>query len=119
MKILIGSWFTLPRMGSDVFSAMMKEGVVYDRKLGFKFDAATDLELAVRTISAGLGEEVELTVRCFLCGGEACPGCPYVGVCDRSRVSSLCLCEKHSPEKGVYALYQKTFADTAASPSKR
>ncbi|MDA4121892.1 MAG: hypothetical protein OK456_01775 [Thaumarchaeota archaeon] len=113
MKILIGSWFYLPRMGSEVFSAMMKEGVVYDKKLGFKLDPATDLELAVRTISAGLGDEVELTVRCFLCGTEACPGCPYIETCDRSRVSSLCLCEKHSPEKDVYELYQKTYADSA------
>ncbi len=87
---------------------MMKQGVVYDKKLGFKLDPATDIELAVRTISAALGEEVELTVRCFLCGTEACPGCPYIEICDRSRVSSLCLCEKHSPEKDVYELYQKT-----------
>ncbi len=67
MKILVGSWFTLPRLGTDAFSAMMKQGVVYDKKLGFKLDSATDMELAVRTISSALGEEVELTVRCFIC----------------------------------------------------
>jgi hypothetical protein len=115
MKILVGSWFTLPRVGSDVFSAMMKEGVVYDKKLGFKLDAATDMEMAVRTISSAIGEEVELTVRCFICGSESCPGCPYIEVCDRRKVSSLCLCEKHAPGKGVYEVYQKTYRDNAGA----
>jgi hypothetical protein len=119
MKILVGGWFTLPRLGTDAFSAMMKQGVVYDKKLGFKLDSATDMELAVRTISSALGEEVELTVRCFICGDEACPGCPYIEVCDRRKVSPLCLCEKHAPEKGAYALYQKTFEDSAGASARR
>jgi hypothetical protein len=67
MKILVGGWFTLPRVGADVFSALMKQGVVYDKKFGFKLDSATDMELAVRTISSALGAEVELAVRCFIC----------------------------------------------------
>ena len=54
-------------IGNRRLSAMMKQGVVYDKKLGFKLDSATDMELAVRTISSALGEEVELTVRCFIC----------------------------------------------------
>lgn len=112
MKILIGSWFTLPRVGRDVFSALMKNGVVYDKTMGFKIDSATDLESVVRIIGSATGEEVDLSVRCFICGAEACPGCPYNDVCDRRRVSSLCLCERHAPGKGVYELYQKTFADS-------
>ena len=115
MKILVGGWFTLPRLGTDVFSALMRQGVVYDKKLGFKLYSATDMELAVRTISSALGEEVELMVRCFVCGEVACVGCPYIEVCDRRKVSPLCLCEKHSPEKGVYELYQKTFADISGA----
>ncbi len=51
------------------------------------------------------------------CGEEACPGCPYVETCDRRKVSPLCLCEKHAPEKGVYELYQKTFEDRAGPAS--
>lgn len=113
MRILVGSWFTLPRLGRDAFAALMKQGVAYDRALGFKIDSATDMESAVRTISAALGENVELTLRCFICGEQACPGCPYIDVCDRSRVSSLCLCENHAPERDVYELYRKTFTDSA------
>jgi hypothetical protein len=93
----------------------MKQGVAYDKKFGFKLDSGTDMELAVRTIGAALGEEVELTVRCFICGEAACPGCPYIELCDRRKVSPLCLCEKHSPEKDVYELYQKTYADSAGA----
>jgi len=112
-KILIGGWFTLPRLGTEAFSALMKQGVVYDKRLGFKFDAATDVDLATKTIGLALGEEVELAVRCFICGEEACANCPYFEVCDRRRVSPLCLCEKHAPRKGIYELYQKTYADSA------
>lgn len=113
MKILVGGWFTLPRLGGDVFSALMKQGVVYDRKMGFRFDAATDVDMAVRTIGSALGERVELELRCFICGSAACPGCPYAEVCDRGKVSPLCLCERHAPGKGAYELYQKTYLDTA------
>jgi hypothetical protein len=112
MKILIGGWFKLPRLGTDVFSALVRgQGVRYDKELGFKLDAASDVEAAARTISAALGEEVELSVRCYICGNEACPGCPYLDDCDRRRVSPSCLCAEHGPEKGVYLLYQKTFSD--------
>jgi hypothetical protein len=112
VKILVGAWFVLPRLGRDAFAALMKQGVVYDKSLGFKLDAATDLESAVATIRSATGEAVELSVRCFVCGSEACAGCPYGDVCDRTKVSSLCLCEKHAPEKGVYGLYEKAFADS-------
>ena len=116
MKIVMGEWFNLPRLGSDAFSALMKQGVAYDKKKGFRFDGATDTDQAARTIGSAIGDEVELSLRCFICGSEACPGCPYIEVCDRRKVSPLCLCGMHSPEKDVYGLYQITFAE-AQSPS--
>jgi hypothetical protein len=109
LKIIVGGWFDLPRVGRDVFSVLMKQGVIYDKAMGFKFDSGTDLQAAVRTLSAATGEEVELTLRCFVCGREACPGCPYLPSCDRTSVSTLCLCADHSPEKSVFDLYAKTF----------
>jgi hypothetical protein len=109
LRILVGGWFSLPRVGRDVFSALMKEGVAYDKDLGFKFDSATDLQAASRTVSAATGEEVELTLRCFVCLKEACPGCPYLAECDRAAFSTLCLCSDHGPEKSVFGLYAKTF----------
>ena len=57
MRVLLGAWFTLPRLGTEHFSSLMKQGVKYDRALGFKIDAATDVGAALRTISAALGEE--------------------------------------------------------------
>ncbi len=67
MRILVGGWFSLPRLGRDAFALLMKQGVAYDKDMGFKFDAATDLQAAARTVSAATGEEVELILRCFVC----------------------------------------------------
>ncbi len=108
-RILVGGWFDLPRVGRDVFSALMKQGVVYDKAMGFKLDSGTDLQGAVRTVRAATGEEVELTLRCFVCGKVACDGCPYLSACDRASVSTLCLCADHAPEKSVFGEYKETF----------
>ncbi len=110
MKILLGGWFSLPRLGRDVFSLLVKQGVTYDKGMGFRIDSGTDVQAAVRTIRAAIGEEVELTLRCFLCGKEACDGCPYLSSCDRTSVSTQCLCSDHSPDKSVFEAYAKTFA---------
>lgn len=96
-------------MGRDVFSMLMKQGVVYDKAMGFKLDSATDLRGAVRTISSATGQDVELVLRCFICGRKACPGCPYLSSCDRTSVSTLCLCSEHTPEGSVFEAYAKTF----------
>jgi hypothetical protein len=108
-RILVGGWFDLPRVGRDVFSALMKQGVVYDKAMGFKLDSGTDLQAAVRTLRAATGEEVELTLRCFVCGKVACDGCPYLSSCDRASVSTLCLCADHAPERSVFGEYKETF----------
>ena len=112
MKITIGGWFKLPRMGTAVFSALMKEGVKYDRESGFMLSSDTDIESAVRTIGSALSEPIELSVRCFICLNPACEGCPYFEVCDRRRVSSMCLCREHSGRGDIYESYQKTFLST-------
>ncbi|HUI00153.1 MAG TPA: hypothetical protein VLX56_00820 [Nitrososphaerales archaeon] len=108
-RILVGSWFDLPRLGTETFAALVRrEGVVYDKSMGFKFDAATDLPAAVRTLRSA-GVEVEVTLRCWICGKEACEGCPYLAGCDRTRVSTYCLCGDHAPDKEVYDQYAETF----------
>ncbi len=114
MKIVIGGWFKLPRLGTQVFSALMRQGVKYDTKNGFLLSSETDIESAVKTIGNALSEPVELTVRCFIDLNEACPGCPYLEVCDRRKVSSMCLCAAHSAQKGIYETYQATFLSTLA-----
>ena len=111
MKILVGSWFQLPRLGRDVFLLLMKQGVKYEKEMGFKLDGDTDLEGAINLLSSTLGEEVELSLRCFVCLVEACPGCGYLEVCDRRKVSPLCLCEEHTASGGGYRIYSETFRE--------
>jgi intein/homing endonuclease len=67
LRVLLGAWFSLPRLGSEHFSSLMKQGVKYDRALGFKIDAGTDVGAALRTLSTALGEGVELNLRCLVC----------------------------------------------------
>jgi hypothetical protein len=111
IKILVGSWFELPKLGKDTFLLLMKQGVKYETGLGFKLDGDTRLDGAVNILSSALGEEVELSLRCFVCGIESCPGCPYLDVCDRRRVSPSCLCEEHARVRGGYKLYSSTFRE--------
>ena len=115
MKILFGSWFTLPRLGTAPFSALMKQGVKYDRALGFKLDVDADLAGVLTTLRSALGEEVELNLRCIVCGKEACPGCRYSSICDRAKVSSLCLCADHSSGADAFDTYRKAYAQTLVS----
>ena len=108
-RIIVGGWFDLPRLGTEVWSTLVrKQGVAYDKSTGFKFDSGTDIPAAVRTLLAA-GVEVELSLRCYVCGREACPGCPYFFSCDRTRFSTYCLCADHAPEKSVFGAYSKTF----------
>ena len=108
-EVIVGGWFDLPRLGSEVFSALVRrEGVGYDRSMGFRFDAATDIRAAVKTL-ASAGVEVELSLRCFVCGKESCSGCPYLSSCDRAAVSTYCLCADHAPERSVFGQYAKAF----------
>jgi hypothetical protein len=108
-RIVVGRWFDLPRLGTEAWSTLVrKQGVVYDKSTGFKFDAATDVRGAVRTLRSA-GVEVELTLRCWICGKEACPGCPYLSSCDRASVSTFCLCADHAPEKSVFEEYARAF----------
>ena len=111
MKVLLGSWFELPRLGKDAFALLMKQGVKYEKGMGFKLDHDTDIESAVRTLSSAIGEDVELTLRCLVCGVEACPDCPYADVCDRSKVSPFCLCGKHASGRDAYETYRRTFME--------
>jgi hypothetical protein len=110
MKIIVGQWFRLPRLGRETFALMMRQGVKYDQTNGFKIDYSTDVEAAARTIRSALAEDVELSLACSICGKEACPGCPYLPICDRKRVSSLCLCDEHSSAEDNYSLYTEAFS---------
>ena len=110
MKVVLGAWFLLPRLGGDVFSALMKLGVRYDTKTGFMFDGGTDVQSASMLIERATGEDVDISLRCFVCLNAACPSCPYLTTCDRRKVSPMCLCGEHTRGGGAYELYMNAFA---------
>ena len=110
-KIVMGGWFDLPKLGRDAFSVLMKLGVKYETGLGFKLDGDSNVEGVVNILSAALGENVELSLRCFVCGVVACEGCNYLPDCDRRKVSSSCLCAEHATVSGAYEAYSDTFRE--------
>ena len=111
MKILVGGWFGLPLLGKDSFTLLMKQGVTYNKEMGFRIDSQTDVGAAARLIGTLIGEKIELVLRCFVCGREACAGCPYLDWCDRKAVSSMCLCGEHASMKDIYQSYSKLFKE--------
>jgi hypothetical protein len=114
VKITVGSWFRLPRLGKEAFASLMKYGVTYDKTMGFRIDHQADIESVVRIISSAIDEEIELSVSCLVCGKEACLKCPYQDVCDRSKVSTFCLCDVHSSSDAL-VIYKKIFRDKLAA----
>jgi hypothetical protein len=109
MKVVVGSWFNLPRLGTDVFSALMKSGVKYEKGMGFMFTPDTNLQAAARNIELATGQEVEISVRCFVCAREACPSCQFAEACNRRIVSPMCLCEEHSSSEEAFETYSRAF----------
>lgn len=114
MKVLVGSWFELPRLETDLFAALMKAGVKYEKEMGFMLTPETDMQSASRTIARATGEAVDLSVRCYVCGLESCPSCGFASICDRRVVSPMCLCEEHAASGNAYLTYMNTFEATLA-----
>ena len=109
MNVVVGGWFSLPRLGTDVFSSLMKAGVKYEKGKGFMFTPDTDIQRAARTIENATGEQIALEVRCYVCSAVACPGCSYQPICDRRSVSPMCLCDEHLSSDDAFETYEKVF----------
>jgi len=109
MNVVIGSWFNLPRLGGDTFSSLMKAGVKYEKGKGFMFSPETDVRLAARIIEKATGQEIGLSVSCYICSEVACPACTYQTICDRRSVSPMCLCDEHFSADDAYETYVKVF----------
>lgn len=99
-RIAENTWFSLPRLGRDVFAELMRARVKYDTKLGFKFTSETDIPRALSILRRALDQQVELEARCFICDnplGEAEePGAVICAECER--------------KENAYALYTMKFA---------
>lgn len=113
MELVVGEWFQLPRLGSDVFMKLVRQaGLRYESGKGFLADAKTDL-LAVTSVLRGvLGEPIEIVLRCFVCSKPVeCSTCVYNEVCDRRRVSSACICNACRGKRDAFALYALRFTE--------
>jgi hypothetical protein len=117
MKIVLGDWFKLPFLGKDVFQSLMRAGVKYKSGAGFMLTEETDVKMAVGIIASVTGEEAEIYLKCFICGKEACRGCPFISSCDRTSVSPACLCEDHS-RLDSFDVYRKYFMNLAGYSSE-
>src|SRR5579875_913116 len=99
-RIPQNKWFSLPRLGRDVFSELMRARVKYDTKFGFKFTPETDVQKALTTLSKALEEQVELESCCFICGKP-------LGTDDKP---GAILCADCVNLEDAYALYTMKFA---------
>ena len=96
-------WFTLPRMGKETFSDLMRSKVKYDSKFGFMFTSTTNLERALSIISSALNEQVLITSACFICEG------PLEGGDDAEGNSSATICLSCQGNEDALDLYRMRF----------
>ncbi|MEM2761161.1 MAG: hypothetical protein QXU32_05535 [Nitrososphaerales archaeon] len=118
IRIMLGNWFSLPRVGPDVFSKLMRQARLrYDReKRMFLVEPETNIALLTSILKEALGEEITVELPCFVCGRSAgCGDCEYLDICDRSIVSNQCICKECFEEKDTYEHYCNAFAKKLAA----
>jgi len=114
IKILLGDWFTLPRVGPDVFSKLMRQArLKYDRqKRMFMVAPETNVATLMVILKEAMNDDVVIELPCFLCGKSAgCGECEFVDVCDRTSVSNQCVCKGCYEEADAYKQYCNTFME--------
>jgi hypothetical protein len=113
VEVVVGEWFRLPRLGSDVFMKLVRQaGLKYESGKGFLADAKTDLLAVSSILQSVLGEPIGIVLRCFVCGKSVeCPTCVYNEVCDRRRVSPACICNSCRGKRDAFALYTLGFTE--------
>ncbi|MFQ5920749.1 MAG: hypothetical protein ACE5JV_01880 [Nitrososphaerales archaeon] len=112
IKIQLGNWFGLPRVGPDVFSRLMRQARLnYDRqKRMFMVTPETDVSALISILKEALKQDVVVELPCFVCGKSAgCSECEFCDVCDRTSVSNRCICKECSGQKEAYAKYCDVF----------
>jgi len=109
----------MPRVGGDVFRRLVKDaGLKYDRSKGFQATSETDLGMAVSILKGALREEVEVYLRCFICGRPVeCGECGYREICDPIKVSQACICEGCLAKDEAPTLYALRFNEFSTKPS--
>ncbi len=118
IRVLLGSWFGLPRVGPDVFSRLMRQArLKYDReKRLFMVAPETDVAVLIIILKDALKDDVVIELPCFVCGKSAgCSECEFLDVCDRSEVSNQCICKGCQEHKDTYAEYRTAFSARLAA----
>lgn len=77
----------------------MKAKVNYDSKFGFRFTSQTNVPRAITILSSALGEEVEVTKICFICGDSI-----------EAVLMDASICNKCQERDDAYDLYMMQFA---------
>lgn len=113
MKIILGEWFDLPRLGKETFLRLVREArLKYEKGRGFKTQADTDLYLLSSILEGVLHEDIELNVKCYICGSEiGCSSCIYDELCDKRRISPMCICDD-CKDKEAFTLYSLRFTES-------
>ncbi len=112
MKIVVGEWFWMPQVGGDVFKKLVKDaGLKYDKSNGFQATPETDMRLVAALLQSALKEDVEVMLKCFICGAPVeCEECRYNDVCGSTKTFQSCIC-KDCETKEVSALYSMRFTE--------
>ncbi len=121
MELPVDEWFQLPYVGTDVFVALMRARLQYDRaSRRFMITSRTNAEQVVAVLSNALKQPVKLRVEvknptCFICGADVhCELCRYNEICPKT--PPYCLCPKHSGQFSEFNEYADKFVETAQIP---
>lgn len=106
MRISINRWFSLPRLGKDVFADLMKAKVKYDTKFGFQLTSSTNVPRVLSILSGALGEDVEIARSCFICDN------PIDG---ESNIPDATICAECQRNSDAYEMYIMKFANLMES----
>ena len=113
IRILLGNWFNLPRVGSEVFSKLMRQARLrYDREKGmFLVEPETNISILTAILKDALKDDVVIELPCFVCEKSAgCGDCEYLDICDRTIVSNQCMCKECFEKKEAYERYCDTLS---------
>jgi hypothetical protein len=99
MRISVNTWFSLPRLGTQVFSDLMRARVQYDSKLGFKIGTSTNIARALQILSEALEEPVVIAKTCFICDKPM----------GTDQKKDAVICSECLSSKDAYALYTMKF----------
>jgi predicted Zn-ribbon and HTH transcriptional regulator len=94
IKISLNKGFTLPRLGKDTFSMLMRNGLQYDKTTGlFAVKDINKIDKIYAILSEAIKDTISIEVQCVLCSNDAgCSECEFSNTCNRLQVASKCVC---------------------------